>query len=167
LQSTSLAIVPAAADVHADEIRAQQQNRQRHTFVWSFVTPELVVYTYAPSRSGETPKKVLGTSTGRLVCDDCRGDDPIAGLEHRTRAGRLVRANARTRAGHRSKNDAIDAKIRAFEEARQNEPYQAVGVHDRHESARDRSSYVSFSEPVISDARMVRRRGSAGRLART
>jgi len=37
------------------------------------VTPDAIVYRYAPSRSGETAKEVLGESTGRLVVDQYTG----------------------------------------------------------------------------------------------
>ncbi|MBF5067098.1 transposase, partial [Salmonella enterica subsp. enterica serovar Istanbul] len=49
LHKAALALVPAAPDVHADETSTRQQDLERRSFIWSFVTPELVVYSYAPN----------------------------------------------------------------------------------------------------------------------
>ena len=92
LHKAALALVPAAPDVHADETSTRQQDLERRSFIWSFVTPELVVYSYAPSRSGETPKKVLGTSTGRLVVDQHTGYNAVTKPGGRVRAGCMAHA---------------------------------------------------------------------------
>jgi transposase len=92
LHTAALALVPAAADVHADETSVRQQDRERRCFIWSFVTPELVVYSYAPSRSGDTPKNVLGTSIGRLVVDQHTGYNAVTKPGGRVRAGCLAHA---------------------------------------------------------------------------
>jgi hypothetical protein len=92
LHTAALALVPAAADVHADETSTRQQDLDRRSFIWSFVTPDLVVYSYAPNRSGETPKKVLGMSTGRLVVDQHTGYNAVTKPGGRVRAGCLAHA---------------------------------------------------------------------------
>jgi transposase len=92
LHRAALALVPAAPDVHADETSTRQQDLERRSFVWSFVTPQLVVYSYAPSRSGETPKTVLGTSTGRLVVDQHTGYNAVTKPGGRVRAGCMAHA---------------------------------------------------------------------------
>jgi hypothetical protein len=57
-----------------------------------FVTPELAVYRYAADRSGETPKKILGDSQGRLVVDQHTGYNAVTKPGKRTRAGCLAHA---------------------------------------------------------------------------
>ena len=92
LHDAALALVPQALDVHADETSIKQHNREKRGFVWAFVTPDLVVYRYAPSRSGETAKEVLGNSTGRLVVDQFTGYNAVTKPGQRVRAGCLAHA---------------------------------------------------------------------------
>ena len=92
LYVAALALIPKAPDVHADETSTRQQDRAQRTFVWTFVTPNLVVYKYAPSRSGETPKAVLKDSTGRLVVDQHTGYNAVTKPGGRVRAGCLAHA---------------------------------------------------------------------------
>ncbi|HEY2514122.1 MAG TPA: IS66 family transposase [Polyangiaceae bacterium] len=92
LYKAALAAVPAAADVHADETSMRQQDRTGRAFLWTFVTPDLVVYKYASSRSGEVPKDVLGTSQGRLVVDQHTGYNAVTKPGGRVRAGCLAHA---------------------------------------------------------------------------
>ena len=86
----ALALVPAAPDVHADETSIRQQGLGRRAFLWGFVTPDVAVYRYAPSRSGETAKQVLGDSTGRLVVDQFTGYNAVTKPGKRVRAGCLA-----------------------------------------------------------------------------
>jgi transposase len=92
LYKAALACVPSAADVHADETSMRQQDRAGRSFLWSFITPELVVYKYAPSRSGDVPKEVLGQSQGRLVVDQHTGYNAVTKPGGRVRAGCLAHA---------------------------------------------------------------------------
>jgi transposase len=92
LYTAALALVPAAPDVHADETSIRQQGLERRAYLWDFVTPEVVAYRYAPSRSGETAKQVLGESTGRLVVDQFTGYNAVTKPGGRMRAGCLAHA---------------------------------------------------------------------------
>lgn len=92
LYHAAVALVPASADVHADETSIRQQGLDRRAFLWDFVTPEVIVYRYAPSRSGETAKQVLGDSTGRLVVDQFTGYNAVTKPGGRLRAGCLAHA---------------------------------------------------------------------------
>jgi transposase len=92
LYTAALALVPATADVHADETSIRQQGQTKRAFLWDFVTKDLVVYRYAPSRSGETATQVLGDSTGRLVVDQFTGYNAVTKPGKRTRAGCLAHA---------------------------------------------------------------------------
>lgn len=105
-----LALVPEAADVHADETSMRQQDLKGRSFIWSFVTPQLVVYTYAPSRSGDTPKKVLGSSTGRLVVDQHTGYNAVTKPGGRIRAGCMAHARRKIyeQREHSETKEALD-----------------------------------------------------------
>lgn len=92
LYDAALALVPRAADVHADETSIRQIGLEGKAYIWDFVTPDLVVYRFATNRSGDTPKKVLGDSTGRLVVDQFTGYNHVTKPGKRTRAGCLAHA---------------------------------------------------------------------------
>ncbi len=65
----------------------------KRAFIWAFVTPELVVYRYSSSRSGDTAKQVLADSEGeRLVVDQFTGYNAVTKPGKRTRAGCLAHA---------------------------------------------------------------------------
>jgi len=95
IYTAALALVPQSADVHADETSIRQQGLDKRAFLWTFVTSDVVVYRYAPSRSGETAKKVLGNSTGRLVVDQFTGYNAVTKPGNRVRAGCLAHARRR------------------------------------------------------------------------
>lgn len=92
IYAAACALVPAAADVHADETSIRQINVEKRAYIWDFVTPDLIVYCYAPSRSGETPNRILGDSQGRLVVDQHTGYNAVTKPGKRTRAGCLAHA---------------------------------------------------------------------------
>ena len=92
LYNACLALVPGAPDVHADETSTRQQDLERRSFLWTFVTRNLIVYKYAATRSGETPKAVLKKSTGRLVVDQHTGYNAVTKPGGRVRAGCLAHA---------------------------------------------------------------------------
>lgn len=92
LYDAALKLVPKAADVHADETSIRQLGLDKRAYIWDFVTPDLVVYRYAPSRSGDVPKKVLRNSNGRLVVDQYTGYNAVTQPGKRTRAGCLAHA---------------------------------------------------------------------------
>lgn len=92
LYDAALGLVPCAADVHADETSIRQMDREKKAYIWDFVSPDLVVYRYALTRSGEVPKEVLGDSTGRLVVDQHTGYNAVTQPGKRLRAGCLAHA---------------------------------------------------------------------------
>jgi transposase len=110
LYNAALALVPSAPDVHADETSARQQDLERRSFIWSFVTRDLVVYKYAPSRSGDTPKAVLKNSTGRLVVDQHTGYNAVTKPGGRIRAGCLAHARRKIfeQSEHPETREALD-----------------------------------------------------------
>lgn len=74
--------------VHADETSLKVQADGRNGFVWTFRTtwPQpLIAYKFAPTRSGETPKKLLGGTTGALVVDGYSGYNVVTDVDGRAR----------------------------------------------------------------------------------
>jgi transposase len=110
LYTSAIALVPAALDVHADETSTRQQDLERRSFIWSFVTPELVVYKYAPTRSGDTPKAVLKDSKGRLIVDQHTGYNAVTKPGGRIRAGCLAHARRKIfeQSEHPEAKEALD-----------------------------------------------------------
>ena len=92
LHAAALALVPLASDVHADETSIRQLGTNKRAFIWDFVTKDLVVYRYAPSRSGETAKAVLGNSKGHLIVDQFTGYNAVTKPGMRVRGGCLAHA---------------------------------------------------------------------------
>jgi transposase len=92
IYKAALATVPLAEDVHADETSIRQQGLDKRAYIWDFVTPDLIVYRYAPSRSGATAKAVLGDSQGRLVVDQYTGYNVVTSPGKRVRAGCMAHA---------------------------------------------------------------------------
>lgn len=94
--------------VHADETRQQALDNlgpkprtpeqakafahTRRAWVWVFIAGTTVVYMYSPSRSGETPAQVLGSSTGTLVVDAYTGYNKVTTPTGRDRAGCMAHA---------------------------------------------------------------------------
>lgn len=95
LYDAATALVPQAPDVHADETSIRQQGLDRRAFLWDFVTPDVVLYRYAKTRSGDVPKEILGASQGRLVVDQHTGYNVVTTPGKRTRAGCLAHARRR------------------------------------------------------------------------
>jgi transposase len=110
LYTAALALVPEAADVHADETSIRQINTKKKAYIWDFVTPELIVYCYAADRSGDTPTRVLGNSQGRLVVDQHTGYNAITKPGKRTRAGCLAHARRKIfeNSEHPEAKEALD-----------------------------------------------------------
>jgi len=92
IYDAALALIPSAPDLHADETSIRQLGLDRRAYIWDFVAPEVTVYRFAPSRSGDVPKAILGDSKGRLVVDAHTGYNAVTKPGKRTRAGCLAHA---------------------------------------------------------------------------
>lgn len=78
--------------VHADEtsLKVQEEGACRTGFIWNFrttVPKPLIAYRFAPSRSGDTPKLLLGNTKGALVVDGYTGYNAVTQVDGRTRVG--------------------------------------------------------------------------------
>lgn len=92
LYARCLARLPAAPKVNADETSFRELTRTGKTFLWAFVTDEMVVYRYARTRSGEVPSEVLADSTGLLTVDQHSGYNRVTRPGGRIRGGCLAHA---------------------------------------------------------------------------
>ena len=73
--------------VQADETSFRTQVRPERSFIWTFLSQVYTLYTYNPSRSGETPKEVLGGTTGKLTVDGYTGYNTVTDVDGRERTG--------------------------------------------------------------------------------
>lgn len=86
----------AQADVvQADETPMLMQNPHRRGYLWTFLSDNLIAFRFSPSRSGETPRAVLGGSSGTLVVDAYTGYNRVTDVDGRTRAGCLAHVRRR------------------------------------------------------------------------
>jgi transposase len=87
-----LELIRAAEIVRADETskKVMAQGHCRTGFIWTFrarVPEPLIGYVFASNRSGETPRRILGTSRGKLVVDGYTGYNTVVDTDGRQRVG--------------------------------------------------------------------------------
>ena len=92
LAARLVALVGEADLVHADETpeKVLAKGHCRVGYIWTFRAwlPEPVIaYRFADSRSGETPRQVLGGTKGALVVDGYTGYNSVTDVDGRTRVG--------------------------------------------------------------------------------
>lgn len=147
LHNAALKLVPLATDVHADETSMRQQDLSGRSYIWSFVTPELVVYRYAPSRSGAIPQQVLGDSQGRLVVDQYTGYNAVTKPGRRLRAGCLAHARRKLyeQREHPETQEPLDLIRRIYEVEREAKEADIIGT-DAHLELRKRKSRPIFAQ---------------------
>jgi transposase len=89
-----LELVVQSERINADEtpLFVQAPERCRRGFMWTFVADKLIAYAFSPSRSGETPKALLGGTTGLLQVDGYTGYNAVCMPEGRQRVGCLAHA---------------------------------------------------------------------------
>ena len=87
-----LELVREAKVVRADETskKVMAEGKCHTGFIWTFrgrVPEPLITYKFAMSRSGETPRDVLGGTKGHLVVDGYTGYNDVTDVDGRTRVG--------------------------------------------------------------------------------
>jgi transposase len=92
-----LDVVAEKEIVLADETshRVQAKGKTRRSWLWSFIAKdeddrEMIAYVFLPSRSSETPERVLEGTAGKLVADAYEGYDRVTLPGRRVRAGCLA-----------------------------------------------------------------------------
>ncbi len=86
LAATILRIIAQREIVLADETPQRMQSGKKG-YMWTFISGKLVAFRFSPSRSGDTPKQVLGGTTGTLVVDMYTGYNKVTGTGGRERSG--------------------------------------------------------------------------------
>lgn len=88
LYDRMLARIIADAHCQADETSFRLQNRpDKRGFVWTFLAGKLIAYVFSGDRSGQTPSRLLGGTSGSLVVDGYTGYNDVTDVDGRTRAG--------------------------------------------------------------------------------
>jgi transposase len=124
-------MVKMANVVHADETpqRVVGPGKCTLAYLWVFGTDDVTLMIHSASRSGETPSKVLGDSTGFIVTDAYSGYNPVSTPKRRNRQGCMVHGRrefviatatdatrARWMLGHIALLYAIEAEVEAMGE---------------------------------------------------
>jgi transposase len=88
LHDRLLEIVANSEHVNADEtpLPVLAREKCRRGYVWTFVADKIVTYSYSPTRSGETPSRLLGETQGVLQVDGYTGYNSVTAPEQRARA---------------------------------------------------------------------------------
>jgi transposase len=87
LWEAALSEVRADPHVQADETSCRTQTRNKRSFVWTFLSKVHTVYVFSPSRSGDTPNKLLGGTKGSLTVDAHTGYNIVTDVDGRDRTG--------------------------------------------------------------------------------
>ena len=89
-----LELVAKSEHVSADETPQPVQEKEKchRGYMWTFVAGDatdrqIIAYSYSRTRSGETPKAILGGSEGKLQTDGYTGYNAVTTPEGRERAG--------------------------------------------------------------------------------
>ncbi len=75
--------------INADETRLKVQHKGgcKEGWTWTFIGGGMIVYSFSETRSGQTPQRILGHSTGTLQVDGYTGYNKVTTPSRRTRAG--------------------------------------------------------------------------------
>jgi transposase len=76
--------------VLADETTLAIQKSKKRGYMWTFRTDKLIAYKFSASRSGKTPRDVLGGTKGTLLVDAYTGYNPVLNVDGRQRAACLA-----------------------------------------------------------------------------
>ena len=79
--------VRCASHLQADETSCRLQTSKERCFVWTFLSQELTVYFFSDSRSGDTPRGLLGGTQGSLTVDGYTGYNHVSHVDGRERTG--------------------------------------------------------------------------------
>ncbi len=91
LSARLLELIRNASHVHADETpkKVLAEDKCRTGYMWNFrtTTPDaLIAYVFSPTRSGETPMRVLGGTKGELMADGYTGYNAVTEVDGRRRS---------------------------------------------------------------------------------
>ncbi|HTZ86366.1 MAG TPA: IS66 family transposase [Solirubrobacteraceae bacterium] len=142
-----LARIVADAHCQADETSFRLLNRpEKRGFVWTFLAGRLIAYVFSGDRSGQTPARVLGGTTGSLVVDAYTGYNDVTDVDGRTRAGCWSHARRylfRALGPAPEAREALDMILELFRVERDAVERGTFGTNEHARMRRDRS------EPVV------------------
>lgn len=86
-----LELIRSSVLVHADETpkKVQAEGKCKTGYMWTFrsgAPDPLVAFVFAPDRSSETPKRVLGGTQGELMADGYTGYNAVSDVDGRRRS---------------------------------------------------------------------------------
>lgn len=89
LHNRLIELVPNDKYVNADETRLniQQKGGCETGWMWTFLTHDIVVFSFTTSRSGQLPLEILGDSSGYLQTDGYKGYALVCSLDKRKDVG--------------------------------------------------------------------------------
>jgi transposase len=163
LYSAACALVARAGVVHADETTMRQADLDKKAFMWTFSSPELVVYKYAESRSGEVASEMLGDSQGTIIVDQYTGYNQVTQPGRRTRAGCMAHARRKIFESreHAGFDGALQLTRKLYEIEDRAKSAKIVGT-DEHLKLR-----VAESRPVFARLLLWARRAAKGHEPRS
>ena len=111
-------VVAQSPYVNGDEtpLAVQARDKCRKGYMWVFIAPEpgLVTYAFSPSRSGQTPVRILGQSQGVLQVDGYTGYNQVTTPTGRVRAGCLAHGRRKFFAALGQSPAEADEALRMF-----------------------------------------------------
>ena len=89
IHNRMLEVIRLGERVLADEtsFRVQEPGACKRGFIWTFISAGLIAYLFSPDRSGDTPNKLLGGTSGKLLVDGYTGYNKVCEVDGRERAG--------------------------------------------------------------------------------
>lgn len=114
LYKRMLQLVAASDYVNADETSqpVMDEDKCRRGFIWTFIGAGIIAYVFSASRSGETPRRILGTSAGYLQVDGHTGYNSVCLPDQRKRIGCIAHAR---RYFHKARDYCPDECDEAFD----------------------------------------------------
>jgi transposase len=144
-----LEAVRADGLVHADEttLPVQAEGRCTRGWVWMTMSARAISYTYAPTRSGDVAKKLLGGTAGRLVVDGYSGYNTLAESD-RSRCGCWAHARRKffeARSSAPEADEALKLIQKLYRVERQAAKREELGTSE-HAKMRDKASRAIVDE---------------------
>ena len=145
LWEAALAEVRLDPHVQADETSFRTQQRKARSFVWTFLSKEHTVYVFSSSRSGDTPKNLLGGTTGSLTVDGHTGYNVVTDVNGRERSGCWCHARRHLFDALASAPEArrgLDIILELFLVEREAQHKKIIGTHEHLALRQAKSSRV-------------------------
>ena len=153
LYDVLLAELKTDPHVQADETTIRLQTTTTKAWVWTFLSELYTAYVFSTSRSGDTPKEVLGGTTGSLTVDGYTGYNVVTNVDGRDRTGCWSHARrglfeAMPNAPHARRG--LDIILDLFQVERTARNHGVIGTREHHLLRQRRSV------PILEELRLWR-----------